>query len=65
MIEVKVCIREMRLRKGLSLVELAEKSGVSKTHIADIETGKKIPGLQVLCQLADALGVDARDLFTY
>lgn len=58
-------IKEIRIKKKLSLRKLAELSEVSKSHIADIEKYKKMPSILVLCKLAAALEVDINDLFTY
>lgn len=51
-------IRFQRLGRGWSLADLAEKSGVPKAYISDLEngTGGK-PNVQYLYQIATALGV--------
>ncbi len=64
-IKIEICLKKNRIKRGLSIVELARISGVSKTHISDIETGRRMPGLYVLCQLAAAMDLDVRELFTY
>lgn len=64
-ITITMRIREERKAKGLTLVELAKISGVSKSHISEIETGKQMPTLQVLCLLAGALGVKPERLYRY
>ncbi len=58
-------IKEIRIKKNLSLRRLAELSGVSKSYISDIEKDKKMPSILILCKLADALEIDINDLFTY
>ena len=58
-------IKEIRIEKKLSQKQLAELSGVSKSHIADIEKYKKMPSILILCRLADALEVDINELYTY
>ena len=50
-------LKAARTKKGLSFRELAAKSGVSKTHIFEIEGNKAEPGLSVAEDLAKALGV--------
>ena len=49
---------------NISAQELADKSGVSKSHINDIENGNTHPTVYTLCLLSLALGVDPCSLFT-
>lgn len=57
-------IRRFRNDRGLSLSELAERAGVSKSHLSAIETGAGArPGAAILNRLAGALGVTLADLF--
>lgn len=56
-------IRTFRMRKGLSLQQLADAAGVSKAHIWDLEQNRsKNPSLELLTKLADRLGVSVADL---
>jgi transcriptional regulator with XRE-family HTH domain len=56
-------IRTFRMKKGLSLQELADAAGVSKAHIWDLEQNRsKNPSLELLTKLADRLGVAVKDL---
>ncbi|MDR1754787.1 MAG: helix-turn-helix transcriptional regulator [Eubacterium sp.] len=59
-----VFVKKIRLEKGISLSELAEKSGVSVSHIHNIESGFKNPTIKVLCKLAKALDVPCSELFS-
>src|SRR5262249_28155277 len=53
-------IREARRAKGLTQLQLAERSGVQRTTITRLETRRIYTiDLGVLEKLADALGVDA------
>lgn len=56
-------LREIRLAKGVGLVQLAKKAGTSKLTIINIEAGRTIPRPETLRKLADALGVQAEKLF--
>lgn len=56
-------IHEERAKQKLSVRQLAEKSGVSKSQISDIENGNKHPTVYVLCLLSLALNVDPCSLF--
>ena len=50
-------IKALRQTAGLSKRRLATLAGVHATYITHIESGKKKPSLDVLEQLAQALGV--------
>lgn len=55
-------IRKIRKAHGLSQEELAEKVGISTTHMSHIETGNTKLSLPVFAQIADTLEVRADDL---
>ncbi|MDQ3862139.1 MAG: XRE family transcriptional regulator [Actinomycetota bacterium] len=50
-------VRELRRERGLTLEELAERSGVSRAMISKLERGEKNPTLVVAAKLAEGLGV--------
>ncbi len=60
---IEILLRSVREKKGITLTKLAEKSGVSKTHINDIENYVKSPSLLVMVKLAKALNVDINELY--
>lgn len=47
---------------GISQEELAERSGLHRTYISDIERGARNPTLRTLSRLAVALGMSASQL---
>lgn len=49
--------KEARLRKGFSIQELSEKSGVTLNSIYRLENDKNTPLLSTVELLADALGL--------
>ena len=56
-------VKKFRELRGFSLTELAEKSGVSKGFLWEIEQGNsKRPGAEVLFKVATALDVTIADL---
>lgn len=56
-------LRDQRIKKKLSLQDVAEKVGASKAHIWELETGRaKNPTLELLTKLAKALSVSVADL---
>lgn len=55
-------LRQLRKEKGLKLVALANKSGVSLAYVSEVERGRKLPSLEVLDRLAGALGLSVLDV---
>ena len=55
-------IRKIRKAHGLSQDELAEKVGISTTHMSHIETGNTKLSLPVFVDIANALEVRTDDL---
>jgi transcriptional regulator with XRE-family HTH domain len=54
-VEIGDQIRARRTAIGLTQTELADRSGVSKAMICDVEAGKKNPTIRLLGQLASGL----------
>lgn len=52
-------IRKFRQEKKLRQEDLAEKTGLSTNYIGVIERGEKIPSLETLIYILNALGVSA------
>jgi len=49
-------LKAIRLKQGLTIQELAERSRVSSNMISRIERGLTIPSVQILMKLAEAFG---------
>ena len=62
--EIGQRIRKYRKANQLSQEELAEKVGISITHMSHIETGNTKLSLPVLVKLADELNVRTDDLLS-
>lgn len=60
---VEILIKEVRQEKKVTLSKLSEKSGISSTHINDIENNIKGPSLFVMIRLAKALDVEITELY--
>ena len=50
-------MRLCRVARGVSVIELSERSGVSESTIYHTEQDKSYPGVLILAALADALDV--------
>ncbi|HPB88503.1 MAG TPA: helix-turn-helix transcriptional regulator [Rectinema sp.] len=58
-------LRELRLQKNLTQLELAELIGVDPAHISYMESGDRKPSLKTLTKLAYALNVSDRDFIKF
>ncbi len=56
-------VRQLRMQRKLSQVELSEKIGIEQQHLSNLELGKKEPGLRVVEMLAIGLRVPLSKLF--
>jgi transcriptional regulator with XRE-family HTH domain len=54
---VGVNLRRLRIKRGLSLARLAERSGVSRAMLSQIELGRSAPTITLLWKVARALDV--------
>ena len=52
-------IRQARLERNMSQIDLAEACGISVPYVSDIERGKKCFSVDILLRLAQALQVSA------
>jgi transcriptional regulator with XRE-family HTH domain len=51
-------IRKARENKGLNQTQLADKVGVSRSMISQLETGKAYPSIEILLSIASQLGIN-------
>ncbi|MCL1812346.1 MAG: helix-turn-helix domain-containing protein [Treponema sp.] len=56
-------IRQKRLEKKLSLLNLANELGISHSHLYYIESKRVIPSIDVIIKIAKALDYPLHDLF--
>lgn len=55
-------VRSLRLARGLTQEELAEKASLHVNSISFVERGLTPPALDTICSIADALGVQVSEL---
>ena len=60
---VAAAVRRLRTALGWSQEELGARAGLHRTYVGAIERCEENITLRTLDQLADALGVESRDLF--
>jgi transcriptional regulator with XRE-family HTH domain len=56
-------IKAIRVKNGVSQMELSLRSNLSQSFIANLEKGKKQPSVLTLIRIADALNVNPQDFF--
>jgi transcriptional regulator with XRE-family HTH domain len=56
-------IKELRQKQGLTLDELAEKSGCTPSFISQVERSRAIPSVTTLYAISETLGVPVTDFF--
>jgi transcriptional regulator with XRE-family HTH domain len=55
-------IRTLRRARGWRQIDLAAHAELSKTHVCELEVGKREIGLNALCRIAVALDVKLAEL---
>jgi transcriptional regulator with XRE-family HTH domain len=56
-------IRDRRRRFDLTQEQVARRIGTSTPYVGHLESGKRHPSDEILSRLADALGLDRKELF--
>jgi transcriptional regulator with XRE-family HTH domain len=59
---VGAAIRRARKHAGMTVVDLARRSGLSQPHLSQLENGRAAPSIAALYSLAAALGIGAEEL---
>lgn len=60
---MKLLLKEIREKKGITQDELAEKSGISRATISKLENEASVFNSQTLSKLADALDTPVSKFF--
>ena len=55
-------VQKYRAKLKFTRLQLSIQAGVSKDYIYDIEAGRRIPKLDVICRLADAFKIEPYEL---
>ena len=63
--KLKTRIRELRARDRLSQEELAQKVGVRRETIGNLENGRYNPSLKLAMDIAQLFGATVEDIFTF
>ncbi len=57
-------VRELRKARGLLQQELADRAGVSRQTVVNLENGRHVPETATLAKIAKGLGVGLGELFS-
>lgn len=60
---IAVQIRQLRRKKGLTVTELARRTGISKSMISQVENGGAVPSIETMRSIAAVLEVPLFTLF--
>ena len=65
MSDFEIKIKEARLQKGLSQTELAKEMSISRQAVSQFESGKVIPTIERLVEIAQILNVTLNELVEF
>lgn len=60
---IKILLKEIRNKKGISLEELSRATGISRSHLNYIERGEKEPTLSIALRICSALKIDIKEFY--
>lgn len=60
-VEFSNTLRERRVRRQLSQLDLASRAGTSQRHISFLESGRSVPGRDMVLRLSDSLDLPLRE----
>lgn len=55
-------LRELRRKRKLTQVQVAERSGLAQNHISELENGERMPSLVTMLKLAAAIDCKPTEL---
>jgi transcriptional regulator with XRE-family HTH domain len=58
-------LKRLRVRRGYSQCELAERAGLTQGALSHLEQGRRNPTMQTIYRLADALDLPPGDLLNW
>ncbi len=64
LLEISQTIRKVRIAQGMTVEQLAKRSGFSKGFISQVENFRQTPSLKALIKIAEALGLPMSSLFS-
>ncbi len=62
--EIGERLRQLRTGRNMTLLDVKERTGLSVSHLSDIERGRTRPSLDAMEALAECYGIGLADLMT-
>ena len=62
---MRICIKEIRLENNISQQELADRMGIARPYLSQIERGDRSLSPKISAKIAKILGVEPHDLIDY
>ena len=63
--DIGLAIKHFRQEKKMDHQQLADAAGINPSYVSLIESGNRIPKLEVLAKIADALDVHISTIFVF
>lgn len=60
---IEILLKQKRKEKNITLAQLSEKTGISTTHLNDIENNLKEPSISMMVRLAKGLDLKMEELY--
>jgi transcriptional regulator with XRE-family HTH domain len=60
--EIATILRETRLKRELSMTQVSERAGLSQQMVSYVERGVRIPGLDTLLRITEALEINVSEV---
>lgn len=61
--EIKIKLKEIRQDKNISLKKLSYMTGISTSHLNDIENNLKQPSFSIMVKIARSLKVELQEMY--
>ena len=63
--KIKPRIRELRMEKHMTQIELSAKLGIDQTQLSRYEKGRNLPGLETLMKMEEVFDCRLNELYEY
>ena len=60
---IEILLKQKRKEKNITLAQLSERTGISTTHLNDIENNLKEPSISMMVRLAKGLDLKMEELY--
>ena len=60
---IEILLKQQRKEKNITLAQLSERTGISTTHLNDIENNLKEPSISMMVRLAKGLDLKMEELY--